>query len=106
MRRSGMRKILFIMLFVVLLFGFFSCSSITIGKASKIDFKNLLFYAKLYKAVRFGGEDVTRREYAKYFPEKMKIWIRQVLQMPDGALRRVGFVLMCTGVLLVYIGRQ
>jgi len=40
------------------------------------------------------------------FPEKMKAWVQQVLQLPDSALRRFGFVLMCTGVLLVYLGKR
>ena len=40
------------------------------------------------------------------FPEKMKVWVRQVLQLPDSALRRLGLALMCTGVLLVYLGKR
>lgn len=40
------------------------------------------------------------------FPEKMKVWIQQVLNLPDSVLRRFGFVLMCTGVLLVYLGKR
>ncbi len=40
------------------------------------------------------------------FPEKMKGWVRQVLEMPAGALRKFGFVLMCIGVFLVFLGRR
>jgi uncharacterized protein YjeT (DUF2065 family) len=39
-------------------------------------------------------------------PDKMKQWVVQILQMPDGALRRFGAVLMFTGLLLVYMGKQ
>jgi uncharacterized protein YjeT (DUF2065 family) len=38
------------------------------------------------------------------FPEKMKLWVQKILEMPDGALRKFGSVLMFTGLLLVYIG--
>ena len=40
------------------------------------------------------------------FPEKMKAWVQQVLKLPDSALRRFGFMLMCTGVFLVYLGKR
>ncbi|MFC1816059.1 DUF2065 domain-containing protein [Thermodesulfobacteriota bacterium] len=40
------------------------------------------------------------------FPEKMKIWMQQVFEMPGGTLRKFGFVLMVTGLLLVYLGRR
>ena len=40
------------------------------------------------------------------FPEKMKLWIQKVAQTPDGALRRIGLVLMAFGLVLVYLGRQ
>jgi len=40
------------------------------------------------------------------FPEKMKIWIQKVLEMPEAALRRFGFFLMAAGLLLVYLGRK
>jgi hypothetical protein len=39
------------------------------------------------------------------FPEKMKFWVQQILEMPDKVLRRFGFVLMLMGVWLVYLGR-
>ena len=38
------------------------------------------------------------------FPERMKHWVQKILEMPDGALRKFGCVLMFTGLLLVYIG--
>ena len=39
------------------------------------------------------------------FPEKMKAWIAKVLELPDGTLRKFGFVLMAAGLFLVYVGR-
>ncbi len=40
------------------------------------------------------------------FPEKMKLLIQQLLEMPESALRKFGFVLMLGGVALVYIGKS
>ncbi|MDX9786909.1 MAG: DUF2065 domain-containing protein [Desulfobacterales bacterium] len=40
------------------------------------------------------------------FPDKMKRLICAMLEMPGGVLRRFGFMLMLTGLFLVYIGRQ
>ena len=40
------------------------------------------------------------------FPEKMKFWIQKILVTPEGALRRLGLVLMSIGLLLVYLGRR
>lgn len=40
------------------------------------------------------------------FPEKMKFWIQKIIELPDNALRRFGFVLMLTGLLLIYMGRN
>ena len=40
------------------------------------------------------------------FPEKMKIWMQKVFEMPDGTLRKFGFVLMVLGLWLVYMGRK
>ena len=40
------------------------------------------------------------------FPVKMKTWVEKILEMPEGALRRVGLVLMVSGVLLVYLGKR
>ena len=39
------------------------------------------------------------------FPEKMKFWVQKVLKMPDSALRKFGFVLMVTGLWMIYMGR-
>ena len=39
------------------------------------------------------------------FPEKMKFWVQKVLEMPDSALRKFGFVLMVTGLGMIYMGR-
>ena len=40
------------------------------------------------------------------FPEKMKIWVQKVLEMPEGFLRRFGFVIMLAGLFLVYLGKR
>jgi uncharacterized protein YjeT (DUF2065 family) len=40
------------------------------------------------------------------FPEKMKFWIQKILVTPEGALRRLGLVLMSIGLLLVFLGRR
>ncbi len=40
------------------------------------------------------------------FPEKMKRWVKQVLDMPAGSLRKFGFVLILTGVFLVFLGKR
>jgi uncharacterized protein YjeT (DUF2065 family) len=39
-------------------------------------------------------------------PQKMKTWILTVAELPEGSLRRVGFVLMLLGLGLVYLGKQ
>ncbi len=40
------------------------------------------------------------------FPEKIKGWVLRISEMPEGALRRFGFILMLVGLGLVYIGRH
>ena len=39
-------------------------------------------------------------------PEKMKIWVRTICEIPEEVLRRFGFVLMLIGLGLVYWGRS
>ena len=39
------------------------------------------------------------------FPENMKQMMVKIIEIPDDSLRRFGFVLMLTGLLLVYIGK-
>ncbi len=39
-------------------------------------------------------------------PEKMKTWVKKIIELPDGILRKFGFVLMLFGLLLVYLGRR
>lgn len=39
------------------------------------------------------------------FPEKMKVWIKSILELPPGTLRGFGLVMMLTGLLLVYAGK-
>jgi len=38
------------------------------------------------------------------FPDKVKAFARKVPEMPDGTLRVIGFFLMMTGLLVVYLG--
>jgi len=40
------------------------------------------------------------------FPEKMKFVIQKVMDMPDKALQKYGFVLMLIGLCLVYLGKR
>lgn len=40
------------------------------------------------------------------FPEKMKLVIKKVIEMPDKAIQKFGFVLMLTGLFLVYLGKS
>jgi len=40
------------------------------------------------------------------FPEKMKFIIQKVMDMPDKALQKFGFVLILVGLCLVYIGKR
>jgi uncharacterized protein YjeT (DUF2065 family) len=40
------------------------------------------------------------------FPDRMKVWVKKVLEMPDASLRRFGLVLMSLGMWLVYMGRN
>jgi len=39
-------------------------------------------------------------------PDKMKIWVQKLLEIPDGALRKFGFVLMVIGLFMVYLGKM
>ena len=39
------------------------------------------------------------------FPERIKSWLEKINEIPDRTLRGFGFVLMLTGLLLVYLGR-
>jgi len=40
------------------------------------------------------------------FPQKMKLVIQKVLEMPERALQKFGFVLMLVGICLVYFGKS
>lgn len=40
------------------------------------------------------------------FPDKMKDWIQKILELPEGSLRRFGFVLMGIGLFLIYMGKN
>jgi len=40
------------------------------------------------------------------FPDKMKYWLEKILEIPDSALRKFGFVLMLAGLGLVYMGKS
>ncbi len=39
------------------------------------------------------------------FPDRMKVWVQKILEMPEPVLRRMGMVLMGIGLLLIYLGR-
>jgi len=40
------------------------------------------------------------------FPEKMKLVVKKFLEMPVGNMRKFGFVLMLTGLFLVFMGKR
>ena len=40
------------------------------------------------------------------FPEKMKFWIEKILELSAVTLRKFGFVLMLTGLFLIYMGKK
>jgi uncharacterized protein YjeT (DUF2065 family) len=40
------------------------------------------------------------------FPDKLKIYLRKLTDMPDTALRIMGSIAVCIGLLLVAIGRS
>jgi len=40
------------------------------------------------------------------FPEKMKLVVKKFLEMPVGNMRKFGFVLMLTGLFLVFVGKR
>lgn len=40
------------------------------------------------------------------FPDKMKEWMAQLMEVEDGTLRKLGLVLMGVGLLVVYMGRR
>jgi uncharacterized protein YjeT (DUF2065 family) len=39
------------------------------------------------------------------FPDKMKGWMTMIQEVPDRHLRIMGFVAMCSGLLMVYLFR-
>ncbi len=39
------------------------------------------------------------------FPDKMKLFVAAMLAMPEKQLRIFGFILMVTGLALVYVGK-
>jgi uncharacterized protein YjeT (DUF2065 family) len=38
-------------------------------------------------------------------PSKIKVWVQKLVQLPDSSLRLIGFLLMCAGLGLIYLGR-
>lgn len=40
------------------------------------------------------------------FPQRMKAWIHQLLELPEKSLRAFGFVLMLLGLAMVYFGKK
>jgi uncharacterized protein len=39
------------------------------------------------------------------FPDKIKLYLAKLLEMPDSTLRILGLIGMATGLILVYLGR-
>ena len=39
------------------------------------------------------------------FPDKMKNWMKMIMEIPDSQLRIIGFFSMCAGLFLVYLSR-
>ncbi len=39
------------------------------------------------------------------FPEKMKVFIQKMKEIPDNELRKLGFLIMLAGLGLVYLGK-
>lgn len=39
------------------------------------------------------------------FPEKLKPWLQKLSESPAAALRRIGFLLMLAGMILLYLGQ-
>ena len=40
------------------------------------------------------------------WPEKMKPWLKKLMEMPDADLRKIGTVLVVVGLFLVYLGNN
>ena len=40
------------------------------------------------------------------FPEKIKVWLVKVSEMEATQLRMFGFLAMCVGMILVYLGQK
>ena len=40
------------------------------------------------------------------FPERIKTWLVRVSEMPAAHLRTFGFIAMCAGMALVYLGQR
>lgn len=40
------------------------------------------------------------------FPAKMKSWATKIIDMPESALQKTGFILMLIGLVIVYLGKK
>ena len=40
------------------------------------------------------------------FPDKMKLWMKKIQNIPDPHLRAMGFVAMCVGLIMAYLFRE
>jgi len=40
------------------------------------------------------------------FPDRMKVWMERVIEMPDAVLRTLGFVMMSIGMAVIYLVRR
>ena len=47
-------------------------------------------------------------EGVPYFaaPDRMKVWMARIMEIPSESLRRFGVVMMVAGLLFVYLGRR
>ncbi len=39
------------------------------------------------------------------FPDKMKIWMKKIQEIPDPQLRAIGILAMCIGLVMAYLFR-
>lgn len=40
------------------------------------------------------------------FPDRMKVWMGKMREIPDGHLRAMGFAAMCVGLLMAYLFKE
>jgi uncharacterized protein YjeT (DUF2065 family) len=40
------------------------------------------------------------------FPDKMKVWMKKIQEIPDPQLRVIGFGAVCAGLIIAYLFRE